>query len=79
MVAESAANTGLLETEDLRFMSQLKHTLREGFEVFEELEGEAVDQSRQRLMDAARAIPNVLDGYYTRVYAGIQEIESSRG
>ncbi len=79
MVAESAANTGLLETEDLRFMSELRHALREGFKVFEEFEGEAVNQNSQRLMDAARVVPKVLEGFYARVKAGIVEIKSNRG
>jgi sulfite reductase (NADPH) flavoprotein alpha-component len=77
MVAELTAYTDLLELEDLRFMSELKHALREGIKVFEEFERETIRLGSQRLLDAAKATPSVLEGYYARVYAGIQEIESS--
>jgi hypothetical protein len=79
MVAGLAAYTNLLEIEDMCFVSELKHALPENLKVFEEPEGAAINQGSQRLMDTARAIPNVLDGYYARVYGGIQEIESSGG
>jgi hypothetical protein len=77
-VAELAAYTGRLETEVLRFMSELKHALREGLKVFEELEGETIKQIGQRFVDTARAAPKVSEGFYARVDTGIQETESSR-
>ncbi len=43
-VAELAAYIDLLEIEDLRFMRELKHALREGLKVFEELADEAINQ-----------------------------------
>ncbi len=65
-----------IRTEDLRFMDELKHALLEGLKVFEELERETINQGSQRLMDAARAIPNVLNGYYARVYGGYRKLKA---
>jgi len=79
VLAELTACTDLLEVEDLRFMSELKHSLREGVKIFEQYEHHTVRQGSQRLMEAVEGISGALDGYYTRVYAGIQELERSKG
>jgi hypothetical protein len=58
-------------------VSDLKHALRESLKVFEEPEGEAINQSIQRLVETARAVANLLKGYYARVCAGIQKFEAA--
>ena len=77
MVAELTAYSDLLESEELRFMSELIHILRVGHKVFKELEGEAINQISQRPGAAARVFPNVSKDFYATIYTGIQEIESS--
>ena len=59
------------------FVSELKHALRENLKVFEEPEGEPFIQSSQRLVETARAVPNLLIGFYAQVCAGIQEFKAA--
>jgi hypothetical protein len=72
-----AAYSDLLELEDKRFMGEMKLALRAGIQVFEELERETIDQGRDRLLDACRAIPGVLEAYYARVVSGLQALDES--
>ena len=77
MVAELAAYPNLLKIEDMSFANELKHALLENLKVFEEPEGAAINQSSQRLVETARAVANLLKGFYARVCAGIQEFEAA--
>ena len=71
-----AAYCQLLETEDKQFMNDLKLALREGVLVFEELERGTISQGSQRLLDAVRSIPGVLEAYYARLSSGIQALKN---
>jgi len=70
-----AAYWELLEVENKRFLLDLKLALREGVRVFEEYEQDTIDQGGERLLEAAKKIPSVLESYYGRVFAGLQAIE----
>jgi hypothetical protein len=69
----------LLEEENKRFLNEMKLALREGVRVFEEYERATIDQGSERLLEAIRKMPSMLEAYYTRVFAGIQTIERQNG
>lgn len=64
----------LLETEDARFMKEMKLVLREGIQVFEAFERDTMERGGTRLIDIAKRIPAVLESYYARVVSGIQTL-----
>ncbi len=73
-----AAYSDLLELEDKRFMGEMKLALRAGIQIFEELERETIRQGGDRLLNACRAIPGVLEAYYARVISGAQALDGSK-
>ena len=59
----------ILETADKNFMRDLRMALLAGIRVFEEFEGSTIVLGRERLIEAVKSIPNVLDTYYTNLFA----------
>jgi sulfite reductase (NADPH) flavoprotein alpha-component len=57
----------VLEQEDKRCMGEIKQALRMGVQVFEQLERETIAKGGSQLIAAARALPEVLEAYYTRL------------
>jgi len=76
-VKQLAAYCDFLEVEDKQFMSEMKLALRAGIQVFEELERDTIHQGSDRLLNACRAIPGVLESYYARVISGVQALDES--
>lgn len=52
---------------DLRFLSDLKHALRRGVQVFELHERHTLTHSRQLLLEIVQSLPQALGDYYERV------------
>jgi sulfite reductase (NADPH) flavoprotein alpha-component len=69
-----AASCQLLEEEDKRFLRELKMTLCVGIQVFERFERETLTRGSDALLTVIRQIAGVLDGFYQRVYTGVQLI-----
>ncbi len=57
----------LLETEDKRFLREMKFALRAGVKVFEEYERDTVKQGSTQLLEIAGQIPKILESYHSRV------------
>ncbi len=72
-----AAYCDLLVVEDKLFMRETKLALMEGTRLFEELERETVNQGSEKLLNACRAIPGVLEAYYARVVSGVQALDEA--
>ncbi len=67
----------ILETADKNFMRDLRMALIMGIRVFEEFEGDTIVLGGERLLEAVKSIPNVLDTYYTKLFAQLKRIEGS--
>lgn len=61
----------LLETEDKRYLHDVKMALREGVLAFEEYERDTARLGSDRLIAALEQIPRVLEDYYSRVLSGV--------
>jgi sulfite reductase alpha subunit-like flavoprotein len=57
----------VLEQEDKRCMGEIKQALRAGVQVFEQLERATIAKGGSQLIAAARALPKLLEAYYTRL------------
>ncbi len=57
----------LLDVEDKRYLREIKMALREGILIFEELERDTAKQGSERLLEAIKQIPRVLESYQARV------------
>ena len=68
----------LLEAEDKAFMKELRMSLLEGIQVFEEFERDTVVKGHERLISAAKEIPMKLEVYYARVASGIQVLQRKK-
>jgi hypothetical protein len=64
----------LLETEDKRFLREMKMALRAGVQVFEEYERDTINQGAAQLLEAGRRIPKILETYHARVLSGALSI-----
>jgi len=60
----------LLDSEDTRFLHEMKMVSREGIKVFETLERDAVRLGGDQLLAAIRRFPAVLESYHARVLSG---------
>ncbi len=60
----------LLEREDRRVIRDLKLAVREGLQVFEELEQHTIRDGSDRLLAVLQGIPAILEDFYTRVSDG---------
>ena len=68
-----------LEEENKRYLHELKGIVRDGLLVFETLESDAVRQGGDRLLDALRAVPALLESYYERLEPHAQAVERMLG
>jgi hypothetical protein len=59
----------VLEQEDRRVIRELKLTLREGVQIFEELEQDTIPRGGDRLLALLQTIPSILDSFYGRLYS----------
>jgi sulfite reductase (NADPH) flavoprotein alpha-component len=66
-LAALAAWAQTLETEDKRYMAELKSILREGIVLFETHERATVREAREALLGCVRAVPSLLAAYYARL------------
>jgi sulfite reductase (NADPH) flavoprotein alpha-component len=57
----------LLESEDKRFLHEVKMTLRAGVKVFEEFERDTVRNGGNQLLEITRQIPKIIETYNARV------------
>lgn len=57
-----------LEQADKWFLRETKLVLREGIRVFEQLEGQTIATGSQQLLEAVRALPKLLEAYYTHTH-----------
>jgi sulfite reductase alpha subunit-like flavoprotein len=76
-LAALAAWAQALETEDKRYMAELKSILREGVVLFESHEGATSREAGEALLDCVRAVPALLAAYYARLApaaAALQEL-----
>ena len=64
----------LLETEDKRFLREMKMALRAGVQVFEEYERDMIKQGAAQLLEAGRRFPKLLETYHARVLSGALSI-----
>ncbi len=64
----------LLETEDKRFLHEMKMASRLGVQVFETHERDAVRAGGGQLLAAVGRFPRALEGYYARVLSGALRI-----
>ena len=60
----------LLETEDKRFLGQMKVALRAGVQVFEAYERDTIGQRSAQLLEAVKRISKTLETYHARVLSG---------
>ena len=68
----------LLEAEDMRYLQEIKMALRAGLEVFEDYERDTIRLGRERLLEAVRQIPKLLESYHARVLSGALTILLAR-
>jgi hypothetical protein len=68
----------LLDTEDKRFLHEMKMVSRVGVQVFEEFERDTIRLGSDRLVSAIKQFPRVLEGYYARVLSGALSILLAR-
>ncbi|MCP4360761.1 MAG: FHA domain-containing protein [Chloroflexi bacterium] len=68
----------LLDTEDTRFLHEMKMVSREGIQVFEAFERDAVRLGGEQLLAAIRQFPRVLESYHARVLSGALSILLAR-
>ena len=59
--------TSVLAEEDLRFLNDVKLTLREGVQIFEQFESHTLTRGKRQLYTCVQRLPEQLAGYYTRV------------
>ena len=76
-VIQLAAYGDLLEQEDKRFMGEMKMALLAGIQIFEEFERDSIRQGGDRMLNACKAIPGVLEAYYDRVVSEARAIDDS--
>ncbi len=68
----------MLDTEDKRFLREVKTTLCQGIKAFETFERDTIRLGSDRLMEALRQMPRVLESYHARVLSGALSIMLSR-
>ena len=68
----------MLDVEDKRYLHEIKMALREGILIFEELERDTTKQGSERLLEAIKQIPKVLESYQARVLSGALSILLAR-
>jgi sulfite reductase (NADPH) flavoprotein alpha-component len=68
----------IIETADKNFMRDLRMALLQGIRVFEQFEGNTIVLGHERLLEAVKSIPNVLDTYYTKLHAQLKRIEAGQ-
>jgi len=68
----------LLDTEDKRYLRDMKMIARAGVLVFEEFEQDTVRFGRDKLMESISQFPNALESYNARVLSGAQNILMAR-
>jgi hypothetical protein len=64
----------MLDSEDKRFLREVKMTLREGVKVFEAYERDAIRLGSEQLLAAIKQMPRVLESYHARVLSGALSI-----
>ena len=68
----------LLDTEDKRFLHEMKMASRVGIQVFEEFERDTVRFGSDQLLIAIKQFPRVLESYHARVLSGALSILLAR-
>lgn len=68
----------VIEIASKTFMRDLRIALLVGIRVFEELEGNTLTLGRERLFEAIKSIPNVLETYHANLFAQIDLLESRK-
>jgi sulfite reductase (NADPH) flavoprotein alpha-component len=68
----------LLDTEDKRFLHEMKMVSRVGVQVFEEFERDTVRFGSDQLLIAIKQFPRVLESYHARVLSGALSILLAR-
>ncbi len=68
----------LLDIEDKRFLHGIKMASRVGVQVFEEFEHDTVRLGSERLLEAIKQLPKVLETYHARVLSGALSILLAR-
>ncbi len=68
----------LLDVEDKRFLHEIKMAARVGVQVFEEFERDTVRLGNERLLEAIKQLPRVLESYHARVLSGALSILLAR-
>jgi sulfite reductase (NADPH) flavoprotein alpha-component len=68
----------LLDTEDKRFLHEMKMVSRVGVQVFEEFERDTVRFGSDQLVIAIKQFPRVLESYHARVLSGALSILLAR-
>jgi sulfite reductase (NADPH) flavoprotein alpha-component len=68
----------LLDTEDKRFLHEMKMASRVGVQVFEEFERDTVRFGSDQLLIAIKQFPRVLESYHARVLSGALSILLTR-
>jgi sulfite reductase (NADPH) flavoprotein alpha-component len=79
LLNEMGSYFDILETAGKSFMRDLRMAILVGICLFEELEGNTLALGSERLFEAVQSIPNVLDTYYTNLFAQINILERQDG
>jgi sulfite reductase (NADPH) flavoprotein alpha-component len=68
----------LLDTEDKRFLHEIKMAARVGVQVFEAFEQDTIRSGSDQLLTAIKHFPRVLESYHARVLSGALSILLAR-